>query len=95
MSDSPAAHVGSLCPANGAVSEHARLRLDQVRGSSAPLMKRRVSSLRALMSSYVRKSAFVIHSQAKPELVRITRNFRRNDLTIVTLWHSGSRPGLS
>ena len=41
------------------------------------------------MSSYVRKSAFVIHSQAKPELVRITRNFRRNGLTIVTLWHSG------
>jgi hypothetical protein len=71
------------------VSEFGRpLRFDQMRGSSASANATRQLTQTALDVQFGPKSALVIH-WTRPELVRITRNFRRTGLPVVSLWHSG------
>jgi hypothetical protein len=91
----PRPHLLDLsAPQMRSMSEHSRpLRLDQVRASSATANEATPQLTQTDFDVEFRpKSAFVIQWQTKPELERIARNFRRNGLPVVTLWHSG--PGL-
>jgi hypothetical protein len=70
------------------------LRFDQARGSSATANATRHVTQTNFDVESGPQSAFVIH-WARPELVIITRNFRRSGLPVVTLWHaSGGARGL-
>jgi hypothetical protein len=78
-------------PRMGRVTEQERrLRLDQMRGSSATAaVSTRQFANPGVDGEFRPKSTFIIHWQKKPDIVRIARNLRRNGLPIVRLWHSG------
>jgi len=82
-------------PQGRPVSELGRpLRFDQAHASSATAIAPRQFTQTNLDVEFRPQSAFVIH-WARPELVIITRNFRRSGLPVVTLWHaSGGARGL-
>lgn len=83
------AHILDLAaPRMQPLSEVGR-RFDQVHGTSASANATRPFTQTALDVEFGPKSALVLHWQTRPELVRITRNFRRTGLPVVSLWHSG------